>query len=239
MAKTENDASGTTIVDVTVEGSKGSLLNTYAPIPDFFYDVQTEVTPIASSVSRVRVFATMLYLVSTFVLFGSFGYYYMPEQRNSEVSTISSDWQKDGHVCKPLQKTIIGGLSTDWTYDECVSAVSSPNTDNVFNVTKSDLSSQFDYRFATQGDSSGVVSIHDDRVASSVLKATSDAWSRDGFSCHPEPPYDNYFNVVLNYSECLAALVSPSTETVVTENSGPNSYGTQIELPFFPAWNIA
>ena len=212
MAKTENDASGTTIVDVTVEGSKGSLLNTYAAIPDFFYDVQTEVTPIASSVSRVRVFATMLYLVSTFVLFGSFGYYYMPEQRNSEVSTVTSDWQKDGHICKPLQKTIIEGLSTDWSYDECIASVSRPNTVNVVTVEKSDNSSQFDYRFATQGNSSGSISFWDvwnGNVFSSY------EWQNEGFMCKPLQPISvGGLSTDWSYDECMQQVIHPDTDSV-------------------------
>merc|ERR1712205_93034 len=113
---------------------------------------------------------------------GSFGYYYMPEQRNSEVSTVTSDWQKDGHVCKPLQKTIIEGLSTDWSYDECVASVSRPNTENVVTVEKSDNSSQFDYRFATQGDSSGSLSFWDTWNGNAVI---SDDWQKEGFVCKP------------------------------------------------------
>ena len=59
------------------------------------------------------------------------------------------------------------------------------------------------------------MSIHDDRVASSRLQRTSNAWSRVGFSCFPEPPYDNYFNLRYNYSECVQNLRPPSANTVV------------------------
>jgi len=58
------------------------------------------------------------------------------------------------------------------------------------------------------------LSIHDDRVASSVLQETSDAWRRVGFSCFPEPPYDNVYNVRYNYSECMSNVLNPSLETL-------------------------
>ncbi len=267
------------------------------PIPDFFYDIRSSLPLVGSSHGVVRSLTNVLYLITIGVFVGTFAYYSLPAQLLSEESIVTSEWQKEGYACKPLQKTTIeglttdwsydecvagvsspntdtvfdveksdsstqydyqfathgnssgilsfwdtwnvnavtsyawqkegftckplqtmtvGGLSTDWSYDECVGAVSSPNTDNVFSVVKSDASSQFDYRFATQGDSSGVVSIHDDRVASSVLQETSDAWSRDAFSCFPEPPYDNTFDVPYNYSECIEAIQLPSSSTIMS-----------------------
>jgi len=99
-------------------------------------------------------------------------------------------------------------------FDECIAATSSPNTDNIIAVVKSDASTQFDYQFATHGDSSLVMSTHDDRVASSVLQEASDAWSRVGFSSFPEPPYDNVYNVRYNYSECMSNVLNPSLETL-------------------------
>jgi len=65
----------------------------------------------------------------------------MPAQLISQESIVTSEWQKDGFICKPLQKTSIEGLSTDWSYDECVASVSSPNVDTVIPVEKSDNSS--------------------------------------------------------------------------------------------------
>jgi hypothetical protein len=209
--------------------SKSSLLDTYAPVPDFFYDVKREIEPIGSSSTRVRHLATALYMSTIFVLFGSLLYNYMPAQRISQESIVTSEWQKDGFICKPLQKITIGGLSTDWSYDECVAGVSSPNVDTVIPVEKSDNSFQFDYRFAMQGDSSGVASFHEDRVASSVLQGTSDNWSRDGFSCYPEPPYQNTYNAPFNYTECVEALAPPSTETIVQV-----SRNTFVYKPFGP-----
>jgi len=82
----------------------------------------------------------MLYISTISVLFGSLLNYYMPSQRISQASTVTSEWQKDGFICKPLQKTTIEGLSTDWSYDECVAGVSSPNVDTVITVEKNDNS---------------------------------------------------------------------------------------------------
>ena len=127
--------------------SKSSLLDTYAPVPDFFYDVKREIEPIGSSSTRVRHLATVLYITTILVLFGSLLYNYMPAQRISQLSIVTSEWQKDGFICKPLQKTNIEGLSTDWSYDECLTGISRPNVDTVIPVEKSDNSSQFDYRF--------------------------------------------------------------------------------------------
>mmetsp|Transcript_760 Transcript_760/g.2548 ORF Transcript_760/g.2548 Transcript_760/m.2548 type:complete len:244 (-) Transcript_760:46-777(-) len=163
-------------------GSKPSFLDTYAPVPDFFYDVKREIEPIGSSSTRVRHLATVLYMSTISVLFGSLLYYYMSTQRISQESTVMSEWQKYGFKCKPLQKTTIEGLSTDWSFDECVAGVSSPNVDTVIPVVKSDNSSQFDYQFATQGDSSGSLSFWDTWNGNAV---TSGEWQKDGFVCKP------------------------------------------------------
>ena len=288
--------------------SKSSLLDTYAPVPDFFYDVKREIEPIGSSSTRVRHLATVLYITTILVLFGSLLYNYMPAQRISQLSIVTSEWQKDGFICKPLQKTNIEGLSTDWSYDECLTGISRPNVDTVIPVEKSDNSSQFDYRFATQGDTSGslsfwdtwngdavtsdewqkdgfackplqrstihglstewsydecvssvsvadtstvtavrkhhedhfdyaffsggVISFYDEAYDSSILQKTNaatDDWKRDGYSCYPEPPYDNTFNVRYNSSECAAAVLPPSELTVVSKKYFP--FGTSAPYP--------
>jgi hypothetical protein len=151
-------------------------------------------------------------------------FYSLPAQLLSEESVVTSEWEKVGYVCKPLQKLTVGGLSTEWTFDECIAATASPNTDTIIAVVKSDASTQFDYQFATHGDSSLVLSIHDDRVASSVLQQLSDAWSRVGFSCFPEPPYDNTFDVPYNYSECTEAILPPSSSTIMSGESLSSYY---------------
>ena len=162
--------------DVQTGGSsKSSLIDTYAPVPDFFYDIKREIEPIGSSSTRVRHLATVLYLSTISVLFGSLLYNYMPAQRISQESIVTSEWQKDGFICKPLQKTTIEGLSTDWSYDECLTGVSRPNVDTVSPVEKSDNSSQFDYQFATQGDTSGSLSFWDSWNGNAV---TSDEWQK-------------------------------------------------------------
>jgi hypothetical protein len=197
--------------DVQTGGSsKSSLIDTYAPVPDFFYDIKREIEPIGSSSTRVRHLATALYLSTIFVLFGSLLYNYMPAQRISQESIVTSEWQKDGFICKPLQVTTIRGLSTDWGFDECVAGVSSPNVDTVIPARKQ-TDTHFDYTFV----SGGVISFYDDAYDSSVLQTsgTSD-WTRDGYACYPEPPYDSTFDVRYNYSECYDAIIPPSTESV-------------------------
>ena len=202
-----------------------SLVETAIPIPDFFYDIRSTLPLVGSSHGVVRSLTNFLYLITIGIFVATYVFYSLPAQLLSEESVVTSEWQKEGFTCKPLQKVTIGGLSMDWTFDECIVATSSANTDNIIAVVKSDdASTQFDYRFATQGDSSLVMSIHDDRVASSVLQVTSDGWSRDGFSCFPELPYDNYFDVGLNYSECLQSLQPPSTEVVIQNQIGSADY---------------
>lgn len=202
-----------------------SLVETAIPIPDFFYDIRSTLPLVASSHGVVRSLTNFLYLITIGIFVATYVFYSLPAQLLSEESVVTSEWEKEGFTCKPLQKVTIGGLSMDWTFDECIVATSSANTDNIIAVVKSDdASTQFDYRFATQGDSSLVMSIHDDRVASSVLQVTSDGWSRDGFSCFPEPPYDNTFDVPYNYSECIEAIQLPSSQTMRSDEIGISVY---------------
>jgi hypothetical protein len=192
--------------------SKSSLIDTYAPVPDFFYDVKREIEPIGSSSTRVRHLATVLYMSTIFVLFGSLLYNYMPAQRISQESIVTSEWQKDGFVCKPLQKTTIDGLSTDWSFDECVAGVSSPNVDTVIPVEKSDNSYQFDYQFATQGDTSGSLSFWDTWNGNAV---TSDDWQKDGFVCKPlQKTTIDGLSTDWSFDECVSSVSVADTSTV-------------------------
>ena len=101
----------------------------------------------------------------------------------------SSEWQKTGHVCKPLQKATIHDFSTDWGYDECVAAIVPPSADRVNAATKHLDATHFDYEFASDGDANKVVvSFCDTRHDSSVLQLATKAWEREGYSCFPEPP---------------------------------------------------
>ena len=201
-----------------------SMVETAIPIPDFFYDIRSTLPLVGSSHGVVRSLTNFLYLITIGIFGATYVFYSLPEQLLSEESVVTSEWEKVGYVCKPLQKLTVGGLSTEWTFDECIAATASPNTDTIIAVVKSDASTQFDYQFATQGDKSLVMSIHDDRLASSVLQETSNAWSRVGFSCFPETPYDNYFDVGLNYSECLQSLQPPSTEVLIQDQFGRVEY---------------
>jgi len=206
-----------------------SFLETLVPIPDFFFNIKAEIEPIGGSKWRIRIFGYILYFITLCVMFGSFAYYSLPAQRVSLESIVTSEWQKPGFACKPLQKTTLHGLSTDWSFDECMSAVASPDAENVVSVQKSDRSTHFDYKFA----SDGVVSFYDSRYASSKVR-TSDSkndWILEGHSCHPEPPYANYFNTAMNYSECLGALSAPSGDSV----SLATSYQAYSYFPLGPS----
>jgi len=134
-------------------------------------------------------------------------------------SLVTSEWQKTGFACKPLQKTTLHGLSTDWSFDECLANVIAPDTTNVKAATKHANAVHYDYNFATDGDSNkGVVSVYDIAYATSVLQKTTQAtedWKRDGYSCYPEPPYDNDYKLGYNVSECADVFLSPSSETIL------------------------
>ena len=132
-------------------GQDSSFLEALVPIPDFFYNIKAEIEPIGGSAWVIRMLAYFLYFLTVCVLFGSFAYYSLPEQRVSLESIVTSEWQKTGFLCKPLQKTTLHGLSTDWSFDECVSATSSPSEESVVSVQKNDGSTQFDFRFAANG----------------------------------------------------------------------------------------
>ena len=147
---------------------ESSFLEAAVPIPDFFFNIKAEIEPIGGSKWVIRMLAYFLYFLTLCVMFGSFTYYSLPAQRLSLESLVTSEWQKTGFACKPLQKTALHGLGTDWSFDECVSAVTSPSAENVVSVQKNDGSTQFDYNFATDGDSK--VSFYDVAYASSVLQ---------------------------------------------------------------------
>ena len=277
-------------------GQDSSFLEALVPIPDFFYNIKAEIEPIGGSAWVIRMLAYFLYFLTVCVLFGSFAYYSLPEQRVSLESIVTSEWQKTGFLCKPLQKTTLHGLSTDWSFDECVSATSSPSAESIVSVQKNDGSTQFDFRFAAKDGSTGtlsfydiwnaksvettawekegfdctplqkatihglstqwsydecvagvsvadtanvaavrkhhedhfdftfasggVISFYDDAYASSVLQKTTQAtddWKREGYSCYPEPPYDNTYNLNYNASECVGAILPPSEATIFIE----------------------
>jgi len=88
-------------------------------------------------------------------------------------------------------------------------------------VTKHANYVHYDHDFASDGDSNkGGISFYDDRYASSFWQKTNHAandWKRDGYSCYPEPPYDN---TILNYnvSECPASVLPPFLDTVSLES---------------------
>ena len=112
-------------------GQDSSFLEALVPIPDFFYNIKAEIEPIGGSAWVIRMLAYFLYFLTVCVLFGSFAYYSLPEQRVSLESIVTSEWQKTGFLCKPLQKTTLHGLSTDWSFDECVKNVNVPDATNV------------------------------------------------------------------------------------------------------------
>ena len=183
--------------DAEIQRSKrdqqeSSFLEAVVPIPDFFFNIKAEIEPIGGSKWVIRMLAYFLYFLTLCVMFGSFTYYSLPAQRLSLESFVTSEWQKTGFACKPLQKTTLHGMSTDWSFEECIANVIAPDTTNVKAATKHANVIHYDYNFGSDGDSNkGVVSFYDVAYASSVLQKTNQAtedWKRDGYSCYPEPP---------------------------------------------------
>lgn len=203
--------------DFEIQRGQASSLETLVPIPDFFYDIKAEIEPIGGSTWRIRLLAYMLYFLTTCTLFTSFAYYSLPAQRVRLESLVTSEWQIPSYVCKPLQRTTINGLSTDWTFDQCMNNVANPSADSVEAVRKSDGSTQFDFKFA----SGGSISLYDDRLESSILQTN---WQLDGHSCWPEAPFDNTFNVGYNYTECLLAMLPPSLDSLKEFSSQPRNH---------------
>ena len=119
--------------DAEIQRSKrdqqeSSFLEAVVPIPDFFFNIKAEIEPIGGSKWRIRMFGYFLYFITLCVMFGSFTYYSLPAQRLSLESLVTSEWQKTGYACKPLQKTALHGLSTDWSFEECIANVNPPDT---------------------------------------------------------------------------------------------------------------
>ena len=116
---------------------ESSFLEALVPIPDFFFNIKAEIEPIGGSAWVIRMLAYFLYFLTLCVMFGSFTYYSLPAQRLSLETFVTSEWQKTGFACKPLQKTASShGLSTDWSFDECLANVNAPDTSKVHAATK-------------------------------------------------------------------------------------------------------
>lgn len=109
-----------------------SLVEIAIPNPDFFYDIPSTLPLVGSSEGFVRSFTNFLYLITIGVFVATYVFYSLPAQLLSDESVVTSEWEKTGYTCKLLQKVPIGGFSTDWTFDECIAATSSPNTGHDF-----------------------------------------------------------------------------------------------------------
>ena len=211
---------------------ESSFLDALVPIPDFFYNIKAEIEPIGGSKSRIRIYGYILYFITLCVMFGSFAYYSLPAQRVRLESIVTSEWKKTGFACKPLQETTLHGTTTEWSFDECVANVIAPDTTNVKAATKHANAIHYDYNFASDGHSK--ISFYDEAYADSVVQNTNQAtddWKRDGYSCYPEPPYDNTYNLNYNFSECRTELEfrPPSVESV---QFVPNAFQTTNYFPF-------
>ena len=142
------------------------------PIPDYYYDVKTPVPIIGNSIFRIYCMVSLQYVLQFVVFIAAFMFYSMPAQLLSTESKVTPEWQQGGYTCRPLRDANLHGLSTAWTFDECVAKVQPPTDANIVEVEKADGSTHFDYRFATEADSSGVLSAYDTWRDTAVLQAS-------------------------------------------------------------------
>ena len=61
------------------------------------------------------------------------------------------------------------------------------------------------------------MSLYDQRYSSSVLQTltTDQDCHKEGYSCFPEPPIANAFNVPYNVTQCYDEILTPSTDSVL------------------------
>ena len=109
--------------------------------------------------------------------------------------------------CRPLQAMEVHGLSTQWTYDDCVSNVDVPNATNVLAVTTGQ-GTHYDYAWTT----GGVISYH---VQPQVV--SHESWQLEGYTCRPSAKESNY-GLSISYDECLEMVRCPDP------------------IPFVPGW---
>ena len=102
---------------------KNGLLSE-VPLPDTFFSIKHQLRPIAPLRLSVPS-AVVIYLLTLGGFVGCWIFYSLP---NPPVTTtvIQSEWQKEGYVCKPLQKDSVYGQM--WSYDECKKNFRGPST---------------------------------------------------------------------------------------------------------------
>ncbi len=89
----------------------------------------------------------------------------------------------------------------------------------------------FDYTFV----SGGIISYYDDAYATSVLQKTNAGtsdWEREGYSCYPEPPYDNVLEVSYNSSECIENIQPLSAENIAFDEEVSQGFSGYKYFPF-------
>ena len=79
----------------------------------------------------------MVGYVKRYPKFGDLDILFMGDYAEVNPDVVLRTALKEGYDCVPLQKTTIEGLSTDWTFDECVAACPprTPTTSNLFRNT--------------------------------------------------------------------------------------------------------
>ena len=104
--------------------NKKSGLLSKVPLPDTFFSIKHQLRPIAP-LRLSAPSAVVVYLLTLGGFIGCWIFYSLP---NPPVTTtvIQSEWQKEGYVCKPLQKDSI--YQQVWTYDECKKNIREPST---------------------------------------------------------------------------------------------------------------
>jgi hypothetical protein len=111
---------------------KTGILNK-VPLPDTFFSIKHQLQPIVS-VNLSAPSAILIYLLTLGGFVACWVFYSQPNPPVTE-TIIQSDWQKEGFVCKPLQKDPHYGLMH--TYDECKTNLqeASTTTTSLLNAT--------------------------------------------------------------------------------------------------------
>ena len=106
------------------------------PIPDYFYDVKKPLPLIGNSTFRVKCMVGLQYVFMLGVFAAAITFYSSPAQLLSDENIVTTEWQQDGYECEPLQDASLHGLSTSWSFDECVARVKPPSDTSIIEVAK-------------------------------------------------------------------------------------------------------
>ena len=123
-------------------------------------------------------------------------------------------------MCRPMQKMMLHGLSTQWNYDDCMKNVQAANATSIYEKT-TDGTTHFDYKW-TDG---GMVSYFS---ASRTDPVTSPTYELEGHTCVVSTP-DSKYGLRMSYDGCIGAVKPPDATTV-------QEYSTKSHIGYYYNW---